>query len=286
MRGFWVDEKVEAGHWKEGGLLYRIGKWWERRFFRSADAIVSLTEAGVRAFHELGYRVPSGVAVDVIPTCVDLERFTPGPRDRELTASLGLDGAIVIGCIGTMSNWYMRDDMLQYLARLTQGIDRSRILIVTREDHNRLRQDAERAGIPGDRLVITRAEFADMPRFTRLFDAGLFLIRPAPSKRGSAATKLAEFLACGVPVIINDGVGDSGVIVKRAHVGVVLPTVDAQSAERSLPEVRTLLEDPAIDARCRKVATELFDIERGVEKYRCLYERLSPTRDGRARLSY
>lgn len=281
MRGLWVDEKVEAGHWKPGGVLYRVGKWWERRFFEEADAIVSLTEQGVRAFPQLGYDVPPAI-VEVIPTCVDLQRFTPGSKDPELLASLGLTDALVVGCIGTMSNWYMRHEMLRYLAYLTESFARVRVLIVTREDPAMLRQDAERAGIPRERLALTRSEFADMPRFVRLFDAGLFFIKPTLSKRGSAATKLAEFLACGIPVIINDDVGDSGAIVKRGQVGVVLSSVDAESVEGSLPGVRMILEDRAIGARCRKLAVELFDIERGVEKYRLLYRRLSTTGRRRA----
>lgn len=278
MRGFWVDEKVEAGHWMAGGLLYRVGKWWERRFFASADAIVSLTEEGVRTLPQLGYNVPPTVIVEVIPTCVDLERFAPGAKDPRLVDSLGLAGATVIGCIGTMSNWYMRDEMLRYLARLGETLDRSRILIVTREDHEELRQDAEAAGVPRDRLVITRADFADMPRFIRLFDAGLFFIRPALSKRGSAATKLAEFLACGVPVMINAGVGDSGTIVREGRVGVVLSTVDEEALEQSLPDARALLSDSAVGDRCRKVARERFDVEQGVEQYRRVYERLRQPR--------
>jgi hypothetical protein len=27
MRGFWVNEKVEAGHWKQGSVVYRVAKW-------------------------------------------------------------------------------------------------------------------------------------------------------------------------------------------------------------------------------------------------------------------
>lgn len=278
MRGFWVDEKVEAGHWPADGMLYRVGKWWERRFFGSADAIVSLTEQGASTLAQLGYDTRS-VTVEVVPTCVDLQRFTPGPKDPELLASLGLGaGGPVIGCVGTMSNWYMRDEMLWYLARLTQAFGEARILIVTREDTDRLRRDAEHAGIPGERLVITRAAFADMPRFIRLFDAGLFFIRPTLSKRGSAATKLAEFLACGVPVIINDGVGDSGAIVRRGRVGVVLPAVGA-GADLSLGEVRALLDDRLVAARCRQAAAEVFDLERGADQYRRLYAALVSARD-------
>src|SRR5205085_2231000 len=105
-RGFWVHEKVEAGHWKRDGWLYAVGKWWERRFFAAADAVVSLTSAGVRAFPELGVTVAPGVPVEVIPTCADLERFSPGPKDPNLLRDLGLTAAPVIGCVGTMENWY------------------------------------------------------------------------------------------------------------------------------------------------------------------------------------
>ncbi|HAL46200.1 MAG: glycosyltransferase family 4 protein [SAR202 cluster bacterium] len=274
MRGFWLDEKVEAGHWRVGGLLYRVGKWWERRFFRSADAIVSLTTAGAEAFPTLGYEIPETVPVVVIPTCVDLQRFKPTRKDPELVAVLGLEAKLVVGCVGTMSNWYMRHEMLLYLGHLSRSLESLRVLIVTREDHAALRRDAVTRGVPHAALVITQAAFAEMPRYTSLFDAGLFFIRPALSKRGSAATKLAEFLACGVPIIINDGVGDSGAIVRHHKVGVVLPTLNEEAFARSLPQVRALLADSAVRDRCRGAAGELFDIERGTDRYRALYQQL------------
>jgi glycosyltransferase involved in cell wall biosynthesis len=275
MRGFWVDEKVEAGHWAPGSLLVRIGKYWERRFFRSADAIVSLTAQGVRTFATLGYIVPSSVAVEVIPTCVDLDRFRPADKDPQLLARLGLTGAPIVGCVGTMSNWYLRGEMLTYLGQLTRRFPDAQILIVTREDHESLRRDAEAAGVPLARLVLTQASFAEMPRMTSLFDAGVFFIRPALSKRGSAATKLAEFLACGVPVVINVGVGDSGAIVEHYRVGVVLASLDLLSMDQSCNALSDALHDSGMRARCRQVATELFDIDAGAARYRELYKRLT-----------
>lgn len=275
MRGFWVDEKVEAGHWREGGILFRVGKWCEQRFFRAADAIVSLTEAGVRTFSTDEYPVRKGVPVVVIPTCVDLQRFTVGPKDPTLVSELGLSDADVIGCVGTMSGWYMRDEMLRFLACVSQAFVRARILIVTREDHDSLRRDCEAAGVPQDRLIIRSARFADMPRMTSLFDAGVFFIRPSMSKRGSAATKLAEFLACGVPVIINDGVGDSGRIVAQRRVGLVLETLDEGGFDSSLAQIQSMLADSSVRDRCRQTAEELFDVQEGAERYGRLYEQLS-----------
>src|SRR6185503_12261746 len=54
IRGFWADERVERGIWPARNPLfraaYRYFKRLERRFFRDADAIVSLTES---ARHEM-----------------------------------------------------------------------------------------------------------------------------------------------------------------------------------------------------------------------------------------
>ena len=275
MRGFWVDEKVEAGHWKAGGILFHVGKWCEQRCFRAADAIVSLTEAGVRTFSTGGYPVREGVPVVVIPTCVDLQRFTVEEKDSTLSSKLGISGADVIGCVGTMSGWYLRAEMLRFLACISQAFEQARILIVTREDHDSLRRDCEAAGVPQDRLIIHSAQFADMPRVMSLFDAGVFFIRPSMSKRGSAATKLAEFLACGVPVIINDGVGDSGGIVAQRRVGVVLDDLDERGFDSSLAQIRTMLADSSVRGRCRQTAEELFDLQQGAERYGHLYEQLT-----------
>jgi glycosyltransferase involved in cell wall biosynthesis len=274
MRGFWVDEKVEAGHWRAGGVLYRVGKWWERRFYASADAVVSLTQAGVRAMASLGVRTRTGIPIDVIPTCADLQRFSPGPKDAELSARLGLDGAPVIGCVGTMGNWYMRPEMIACLSVFARLWPEIRILIVTRDDRDALRTDLEKAGVPSARLIIASAPFEEMPRYIRLFDAGMFFIKPSPAKRASAATKLAEFLACGVPVIINDGVGDSGTIVRDGRAGVVLSSVDPSAIEAVLPAVRSLVADRQAAERCRRVAADLFDLDAGVERYRGVYRQL------------
>jgi glycosyltransferase involved in cell wall biosynthesis len=213
MRGFWADEKVDGGHWTRRSLPYRLAKRWERRFFEGADAIVSLTEAGVKAFPTLGYRIAPQTPVEVIPTCADLTVFRPGPRDAALAARLGLGDGAVIGYVGTLSNWYLREETLRYLALLARELRGARVLFVTHEPPDALARDAVAAGLPEHAITITRADFADMPAHVRLMDLGVFFIKPCFSKLGSAATKLAELLGTGVPVVINDGIGDSGRIV-------------------------------------------------------------------------
>lgn len=284
MRGFWVDEKVEAGHWPPGGILFRLGKHFERRFLERADAVVSLTHAGVRELPRLG-RVRDHVPIEVIPTCADLDRFQPGAADEAQRRELGLDGALVVGCVGTLHNWYLRDDTLSYLAWLARRVDRMKALIVTRDDHETLCRDAVRCGLPPDRLVLVRAAFDEMPALMRLMQVGVIFIRVGFSKRASAATKLAELLGCGVPVIINDGIGDSGSIVRDGHVGLVLSEATPAAFDRADADVRELLRDGDLSTRCREVARREFSLAAGVARYAALYDQLfdvRPTPDATA----
>lgn len=279
MRGFWVDEKVEAGHWMRGGAVYRAGKWCERRFLSRADAIVSLTEAGVRELPSLG-GVRAGVAVRVIPTCTDLLRFTPEcpcGAGAALRRDLGLEGSRVVGYVGTLSNWYLRDESLAYMALLLRKVDGMKALIVTRDDHEPLRADALRHGLPADRLVLTRVPLERMPELIRLMDVGVFFIRIGFSKRASAATRLGEFLGCGVPVVINDGVGDSGGMVRDTGTGVVLPDTSEAAIAASVAPVLRLLDDDATAGRCRAAAMARFDLAAGANQYGHLYEQLAAT---------
>jgi glycosyltransferase involved in cell wall biosynthesis len=274
MRAFWVDEKVAAGQWRPSGPLYRAGKACERRFFTSADAVVSLTATGVEAARRLGYATRPDTPVTVIPTCTDLRRFRPGPRDPVLSARLGLGTAAVIGCVGTLRHRYLRRSMLEYLACLTASFERLVVLIVTEDDHVSLQRDAGAAGVPTERLRITRAAFADMPAYLRLMDAGLFFLRAALSTAGSLPTKAGELLATGVPVITNQGAGEVGGIIRTERVGIVLGDVTRSTFLRSLPAVAALLADSDIPARCRATAERWFDLDIGVDRYARLYARL------------
>ena len=278
MRGFWADEKVDGGHWPSDSRTYAVTKYFERLFFESADAIVSLTHAGVQAFPVLGYNISGDTAVEVIPTCADMERFSPGPKDARLMATLGLADHPVIGVVGTISNWYLRQPMLETLAYLARAIAGAKVLFVTREDPERLAADARAAGMPAGSIVVTSADYSAMPDYMRLMDVGLFFIKVCFSKKGSCATKLGEFLAAGVPVVINDGIGDSGRVVGEAGAGVVLPAGSVDAMRQCLPALRLLLGDSRTAGRCRDTARVHFDVEEGSRKYARLYERVLQAR--------
>jgi hypothetical protein len=46
MRGFWVDEKVDAGIWKKNSIIFNLSKKVESKMLRKSDHIITLTNSG------------------------------------------------------------------------------------------------------------------------------------------------------------------------------------------------------------------------------------------------
>ncbi|MBW7995583.1 MAG: glycosyltransferase family 4 protein [Candidatus Glassbacteria bacterium] len=279
MRGFWPDERVEGGGWKKDGLLYRSFKAIERRLLAGADGIVSLTRRGADILERDMLPAARGDSppVAVIPTCADLDRFLPVERQRS-----GVDNVRLI-YLGSLGSWYMLEQMLAFFSVLRKQAPGSTFRILTGSDPGMVERSAEAAGIGPDTLAAVSVETVPherVPEKLAAADCSIFFIRPTFSKQASCATKFAESLACGVPVVINSGVGDHDRHVRGPRTGVVLDSLDEETYRTAAVTLTELLKDPDTASRCRTVAEESFSLAGAVEQYLGLYERLT---DGKRR---
>jgi glycosyltransferase involved in cell wall biosynthesis len=160
------------------------------------------------------------------------------------------------------------------LARLAARECGAHFLLLSRADPATIAEAAAGAGLDPAYVTCRAAEYADIPRYLRRATAGLAFIRPVPSKRGSSPTKVAEYLACGVPVIANTGVGDLEDFVEQEGVGVLLRSFSEDELARAARFVATAAQERAdVRRRCVEVAARRFDLhEVGVSRYARLYE--------------
>jgi glycosyltransferase involved in cell wall biosynthesis len=137
---------------------------------------------------------------------------------------------------------------------------------------------ARTAGAAADRADVRAAAPADVPGELRRARASSFLIRPTPAKRASSPTKLAESLACGLPVVANRGIGDVDEVLEGESVGVLVESFDADGYGKAARGLAALLADPETPARCRRVAERRFALADAVARYRSLYEEMMADR--------
>jgi glycosyltransferase involved in cell wall biosynthesis len=277
VRGLLAEEYADAGHWREGEFKYRLTKRMERRFFRAADGVVTLTEAIWKVIRHWEGLAGRDVAHEVIPCCADLERFRFDADARERRrAELGLAGKFVVVYSGSLGGWYLNDEMADFFAALRAQRADAHFLWLTPGGHERVRGLMRARGIPEGDYTVRAAPSAEVASYLSAADAGLAFIKACFSKLASSPTKTAEYLACGLPVVLNAGVGDSDALVERERTGALVRRFDREEYLRAAGEVTAMAEQPDFTRRhARAVAERLFDVRRlGLERYARLYTKV------------
>ena len=271
MRALWPEEMVAAGRLKADSTMYRLLKRMEIVCLRRAAAIVSLTRAAtpyIKARLDASKPVKPIV---VIPTCADLERFTPrlGESSHALRS---------VGSVGTvLSGWFRFDWLKAFLIAAVAAQPDLDCAVVTRE-----REDAVRASL-GDgqnKVRIYGVPPADVPDAVRSFDAvAMFFTDGGLAKLGSCPTRMGEVLGCGLPLVSNGGIGDVADVIARHRVGVLVREGTQEAMARAVVELKALLSEPDLQARCRAAAEAEFSLTKGAAAYDTLYHAIGPRQD-------
>jgi glycosyltransferase involved in cell wall biosynthesis len=274
LRGLMAEEYVDAEHWQEGSLPYRITKSTECRIFASTDAIVTLTERIwpiIRDWTGLRGRNPHHA---VIPCCVDLDRFRFSEDERaRRRKELGLGDKFTIVYSGSLDGWYLTERMADFFAGFAQRNPNAHLLWLTTGNHERVRQLMSSRNIGSDHYTVLAASAAEVPSYLAAADAGLAFIKRCISKIASSPTKNGEYLACGLPLILNAGIGDSDDLINEWHAGVLIDEFTENAYMDAGTCIEAIAAAPDARKKARHVAEQLFDLNAvGAERYAALYQ--------------
>lgn len=277
IRGFFPEEYTDAGVWPEGGWLYRAAKRVERWLLKESDGFVVLTEkARDILFPE---SITNGVdklnrPVEVIPCCVDLKRFekiTDESRDK-MRSHLNIGDRFVIAYVGSFGGWYLTDEMLDFFSAAREADPSVFIMILTQRDKAMVIDKLTAADFGETDFFVDSVLPSEIPQYLNAADAGLSFIKRCYSKQSSSPTKNAEYLASGLPIIANSGVGDTDAQITENNVGVIVERFDRECYLEALDRLKKLGD---IRERSRDAAKTVFDLETvGGTGYRRLYRRL------------
>ena len=278
IRGFMPEEYTDAGVWPENGYLYRSLKRIERYLLRTSDAFVLLTEkARDIVFPGCKDADSKGRPIEVIPCCVDFARFeTVAELSREsLRAELNLTGRRVIVYLGSFGGWYMTDEMTEFLAVARQQNPGTFAMILTQSLPQMVTERISSLGFEPNDFLVQQVAPGEVPRYLKAADIAISFIKPCYSKQSSSPTKIAEYLASGLPVVCNAGVGDLDKLIKENDAGALLSEFTPESYLDALAGVELMRKDPALAERLRGVARREFDLVNvGRTRYRRLYDRM------------
>ena len=279
IRGFMPEEYTDAGVWPENGYLYRGLKRVERYLLRTSDAFVLLTErARELVFPGATDADRQGRPIEVIPCCVDFERFeTVAETSREsVREELKLTNRRVIVYVGSFGGWYLTDEMTEFLAVAHEQDAQTFSLILTQSPRQMVVERMTSLGIEPQNFLVTEVGPGAVPRYLKAADIAISFIKPCYSKQASSPTKIAEYLASGLPIVCNARVGDLDKLIEEKNVGALLCEFTPQAYLTALNEIDLLRREADLSARLQEVARQEFDLVGvGRKRYRRLYERLA-----------
>lgn len=175
-----------------------------RQTLNRTTTVIAPTAKIERLLRGYGVRVP----ISVVPTGVDLTRFTPGPASEELRDALGLTPGIpVVLSLGRLAAEKNVGETLDLLARVS---DEPWQMVVAGDgpQAGELRAQAERLGI-ADRVRFAGAvDPSQVPDYYRLADVFV-----SASRSETQGLTFLEALASGVPVLCRDDSSLDGVVV-------------------------------------------------------------------------
>ncbi len=270
VRAFWEDAAVDHGTTSDGSLRYQATRWLETRALKRAHHVFTICE-GLRS-DIVGRGVPAA-KVTVIPNAVDIESFEPGGQpDAELKTRLGLDGASVIGFIGSFYAYEGLDLLLDALPGILLRCPAVRVLLVGGGPQDAaLKAHSQRLGV-ADKVVFTgRVPHTEVHRYYDLLDV---LVYPRYSMRLTELVtplKPLEAMAQGRLLVASD-VGGHKELIRNGETGMLF---NAGNAEALTQTVVDLLANQsswaAMRAAGRRFAEENRNWTASVANYRSVY---------------
>jgi glycosyltransferase involved in cell wall biosynthesis len=275
MRGLWADERVDGKLWNLKNpvfnSVYRFFKKKELDFLQNADYTISLTFNAADEILSWKQFKTIPPKIMVIPCCADLELFNKSNLDIKQLQTLQYELNIekedfILLYLGSIGTWYMLDEMMEFFSILKQKKSQAKFLFVTKDEHERILQCAEKYGV-NDSVIIRAGNREEIPYLISVSDFSVFFILPSYSKKASSPTKQGEIMAMGIPVVCNTNVGDTDKIITDYNSGVLVKEFNTASYAAAVER----MQQPYSEQEIIHGANEYFSLANGIDRYAAVY---------------
>lgn len=241
---------------------------------REAAAIVVLTDDARQIV--MSRKEYQGAPVHVIPCSVNLSKFDFDQDAREaVRRELGVEtGEVLLVYTGSTGAVYRTDQIFRVHATASSRGLKTRLLFLGKHDHSRLVREGQThsAGLTPEDVLVRSVAHHEVSRYLSAADLGACFLVTSFSSLGVSATKVGEYLCCGLPVLANAGIGDIDNIIHEGDNGFVVRDFSDRSVEALVEAIPALMKTDRRAIRSR--ARELYDLERAIDRYEAIYQAL------------
>lgn len=275
IRGFWADERVEGGLWNLKNpifhIMYKYFKKKEKWLFENADYVITLTE-NAKQFILKEFQTKR--KIQVIPCAADLDHFNFKSIEKQkvdtLRKELNLnENDFVLTYIGSLGTRYKLKEMLLFFKQLKQENNNAKFLFISKHEPNYIKSMWDAEKLDSSDLRITSSEYKDIPNYISIGNASIFFIVSSFTGKAVSPTKQAEVMGLGLPIVANEGIGDSDQIIRSSNSGIILSSYDSKSLNIA---AKNLLSSNWDKDNIRNTALSIYSLPQAIENYATVYE--------------
>lgn len=272
MRASWEDAAVDHGTTVEGSLRYRLSRSLETFALRQAGEVTTICE-GLRC--DIAQRGIPPERITVIPNAVNTASFQFNVKpDMRLRHALGLDGALVIGFVGSFYHYEGLHLLLEAAQHMLLRHSHLRVLLVGGGPQEAaLRDQAHALGLHDCVIFAGRIAHADVHRYYGLIDVLAYPRLPVRLTELVTPLKPLEAMAQGHVFVASD-VGGHRELVRHGETGYLFRAGDAHALEGAMEGLlaqRNLW--PQLRMRARRFVENERTWAESVARYRAVYQR-------------
>lgn len=214
---FWIQAPIFL-------VIHGIDAWEPTRsrltnyLVRKIDAFISVSELTGQRF--LSWAKLSGHKGFLLPNTIDLDWFTPGPKNPALLERYGLAGKTVLLTVGRLAAYERYkgfDEVMELLPALAKEIPNIAYLIVgDGTDRQRLEEKTQALGVA--HLVRFAGFISETEKVEHYRLADVYVM---PSKGEGFGIVFLEAMACGIPVVASKADG-SREAVRDGMLGILI----------------------------------------------------------------
>ncbi len=267
----WPASITAVGALKKSFALSLVEKL-ELFLYRRSAAIAALTNSFKDDLVSRG--IPAG-KIAVVINGVDLSRYGPRERERDLSAHYDLAGKFVVGYVGThgmahaLGNVLDAAALMQRLGEQTGKNDIRFLLAGAGAERQTLIDEARRRNLDNV-IFMARQPKEKMPAVWSLCNVALVHLKNSPVFAGVIPSKIFEAQAMGLPILLAAPAGEASHIIAADKAGIHVAAEDPQALLDAIMELygdgqlRTRLAANALTAAAthsrEKQATEMIKV--------------------------
>lgn len=247
-------------------LRYYYMRYVEKIELKKADKLTCVSH-NLKMYIE---NISGRQKVAVIPCCFDKKKFKFDVVARKkLRKSLGFNNDQKVICYsGGLSNWQRIDDIIFLYEKISKQTQGFKFLFLTRES-TQLQLKLDNSTLCRTSYMIKSCQHDDVYRYLSAADAGIIMREDTIVNNVASPIKIAEYMACGLPVILTRGIGDASDLISENNLGLLL--VDSPDMSTQVIQYFKQLDVKTTRHNAIKYCDEFYSMEAQLEVYKALY---------------